>query len=199
MVKAIIFDVGGVYMEGSSVDFINRSYKILGINKTITSSNGIVFDENYNKGLISHQDCFRKFFSVPISDDQMSMIEQAWTTTWAPTEEMINLVKILKDKYILAILSNSDLLNSTKYKERGWYSYFNPLILSHELGIIKPDKQIYEIALAKLEIPANECIFIDDQEKVLVPAEELGMETIVFKNFNQLKRELSEKGIKCDV
>src|SRR5680860_1440987 len=112
MVKAIIFDVGGVYMEGSSVDFINRSYKILGINKTITSSNGIVFDENYNKGLISHQDCFRKFFSVPISDDHMSMIEQAWTTTWAPTEEMINLVKILKDKYCLLYTSDAadDLL-----------------------------------------------------------------------------------------
>ena len=132
MIKAILFDVGGVYMQGSSVDFINRSYKILGIDKSITDSNGIVFDENYNKGLISHQDCFRKFFKVPISEEQMRMIEEVWTTTWAPTAEMINLVKHLKENYVLAVLSNSDLLNSTKYFKKGWYSYFDHLILSHE-------------------------------------------------------------------
>jgi len=197
MIKAIIFDVGGVYMEGSSVDFINRSYKILGIEKTIASSNGVVFDENYNKGLISHEDCFRKFFNVPVSEDQMRKIEDVWTTTWAPTEEMLNLVKNLKKKYTLAILSNSDLLNSTKYTERGWYSYFNPIILSHELGIIKPDIRIYEVALAKLRIPSNQCVFIDDQEKVLIPARELGMETILFKSIDQLKEELIEKGVEC--
>ena len=197
MIKAIIFDVGGVYMEGSSVDFINRSYKILGIEKTIASSNGVVFDENYNKGLISHEDCFRKFFNVPVSEDQMRKIEDVWTTTWAPTEEMLNLVKNLKKKYTLAILSNSDLLNSTKYTERGWYSYFNPIILSHELGIIKPDIRIYEVALAKLGIPSNQCVFIDDQEKVLIPARELGMETILFKSIDQLKEELIEKGVEC--
>jgi len=197
MIKAIIFDVGGVYMEGSSVDFINRSYKILGIEKTIASSNGVVFDENYNKGLISHEDCFRKFFNVPVSEDQMRKIEDVWTTTWAPTEEMLTLVKSLKKKYTLAILSNSDLLNSTKYTERGWYSYFNPIILSHELGIIKPDIRIYEVALAKLRIPSNQCVFIDDQEKVLIPARELGMETILFKSIDQLKEELIEKGVEC--
>jgi len=197
MIKAIIFDVGGVYMEGSSVDFINRSYKILGIEKTIASSNGVVFDENYNKGLISHEDCFRKFFNVPVSEDQMRKIEDVWTTTWAPTEEMLTLVKSLKKKYTLAILSNSDLLNSTKYTERGWYSYFNPIILSHELGIIKPDIRIYEVALAKLGIPSNQCVFIDDQEKVLIPARELGMETILFKSIDQLKEELIEKGVEC--
>ena len=184
-------------MEGSSVDFINRSYKILWIEKTIESSNGVFFDENYNKGLISHEDFFRKFFNVPVSEDQMRKIEDVWTTTWAPTEEMLTLVKSLKKKYTLAILSNSDLLNSTKYTERGWYSYFNPIILSHELGIIKPDIRIYEVALAKLGIPSNQCVFIDDQEKVLIPARELGMETILFKSIDQLKEELIEKGVEC--
>lgn len=195
MIKAILFDVGGVYMEGSSVNFINRSYKILGIDKTISSSNGVIFDENYNKGLISHADCFRRVFNVPISEEQMKMIEAAWMTTWTPTEEMLDLVKHLKKDYILAILSNSDLLNSSKYTERGWYSYFNYLILSHELGLIKPDERIYKIALEKIGLPANQCLFIDDQEKVLIPARNLGFDTILFKSMDQLKTELRARGI----
>jgi HAD superfamily hydrolase (TIGR01509 family) len=197
MIKAIIFDVGGVYMEGSSVDFINRAYKVLGIVKIISSSDGVVFDKDFNKGAISHTDCFRKFFNVPISEKQMKKIEEIWKTTWAPTEEMLRLVKYLKKDYILAILSNSDLLNSSKYTEKGWYSYFNHLILSHELGIIKPDERIYEIALKKVGLPADQCLFIDDQEKVLVPARKLGMETILFKSFSQLKAELKVRGIEC--
>lgn len=197
MIKAILFDVGGVYMEGSSVDFINRSYKVLGIAKTIANSDGVVFDKDFNKGAISHADCFRKFFNVPISERQMKKIEEIWMTTWAPTEEMFRLVKYLKKDYILAILSNSDLLNSSKYTEKGWYSYFDHLILSHELGIIKPDERIYEIALKKVGLPADQCLFIDDQEKVLVPARKLGMETILFKSISQLKAEFKTRGIEC--
>ncbi len=196
MIKAIIFDVGGVYMEGSSVDFINRAYEVLGIDKVITSSDGVVFDEDYNKGLISYQDCFRKFFNVPIFEEQMEKIAEIWQTTWAPTAEMLELIKHLKENYTLAILSNSDLLNSSKYFRVGWYSYFNHLILSHELGILKPDERIYKITLDKLGLGGDECIFVDDQEKVLIPARKLGMETILFKSVGQLKEELKARGIK---
>lgn len=194
-IKAIIFDVGGTYMEGSATDFINRSYKILGIDKKILNSNGVIFDENYNKGAISHTECFQNFFNVPISEEQMEKIEEAWKTTWAPTDEMLKLIKLLKRNYILAILSNSDLLNSTKYAKVGWYSYFDHLILSHEIGVLKPDKKIYEITLQKLGLPANECLFVDDQEKVLAPAKELGMDTILFQSLKQLKEELKIRNI----
>jgi putative hydrolase of the HAD superfamily len=195
MIKAIIFDVGGTYMTGSVVDFINRSYQILGINKTITNSDGVVFDKDYNKGLISYQDCFKKFFGVAISEEKMSLIKEVWMSTWTPTEEMLNLINKLKQNYRLAILSNSDLLNSTKYASLGWYSSFDPLILSHELHILKPDRKIYEITLNKLNLPGNECLFIDDQEKALAPAHELEMDTILYKSITQLKDELRARGI----
>jgi len=197
MIKAIIFDVGGVYMQGSCLEFINRSYKILGIDKVVSSSDGVIFDSDYNKGIIGHRDCFRKFFNVEITEDQMKMIEEAWTTTWAPTEEMLELVKSLKKDYTLAILSNSDLLNSTKYTKQGWYSHFDHLVLSHEIGIIKPDRRIYEIMLEKLKLSGGECVFIDDQERVLAPARELGMEIILFKSINQLKSELRKREVEC--
>ena len=195
MTQAIIFDVGGVYMSGSFVDFVSRSYTVLDIDQVFTASDEITFDANLNTGKISHDECFRKYFGVSISEDQMEQIKEIWMTTWAPTQNMIDLVRKLKNTYTLAILSNSDLLNSTKYSRKGWYSYFDHLILSHEVGILKPDPMIYEMTLERIGLPARECLFIDDQAKVLVPARDIGMETIHFQSLEQLKRELIAKNI----
>lgn len=196
MIKAIIFDVGGTYMTGSMIDFVNHSYKILGINKTFTATEEIIFDEKFNKGLIDYKTCFANYFKVPITNQQMEKIKKIWTTTWVPSREMIELVKSLQNNYTLAILSNSDPLNSKKYAKKGWYDYFDYLILSHEVGILKPNQKIYQITLKKLNLPANQCLFIDDQKKVLIPAKKIGMRTILFKSLPQLKKELNSMNIK---
>lgn len=197
MIKAIIFDVGKCYLQGSFIDFVNRSYKVLGINKTFTSDQEIVFDSNLNRGIVSVEECFTKYFQVPISNEKMEEIKKIWTSTWVATDEMLHIVKKLKKEgYILAILSNSDLLNSQNYTKKGWYSYFDFLILSHEIGIIKPERKIYELTLKKLNLPAKECIFIDDQKKLLIPAKEMGMKTIHFTSAENLKKELIDNNIK---
>lgn len=74
----------------------------------------------------------------------------------------------------------------------GWYDPFDVLILSHELGVIKPDPMIYEIALQKVGDRAERCIFIDDVEGNLPPASKLGMKTIHHKDFNSTINELEK-------
>ncbi len=195
MIKAIIFDVGGTYLEGSFVNFVNKAYKVFGINDSFNVDREVCFDSDFNKGITTGEECFRKFFSVPISDEQMKEIKDIWTTTWVATDEMLELVENLKKSYKLAILSNADLLNAKKFSDNGWYSYFDHLILSHEVGIIKPDKRIYKIALDKINMNAENCLFIDDQENALKPAREMGMKTILFKSTEQLKKEFDKIGV----
>ncbi|MBU0461708.1 MAG: HAD family phosphatase [Nanoarchaeota archaeon] len=198
VVKAVIFDVGGVYLQGSFIDFVNRSYAVLGIEGTFHADKEVVFDSDYNRGRITAEECFRKYFGVPISVEQMKLIMDLWTTTWKLTDEMRALVERLKPNYRLAILSNSDLINSRGYRERGWYSPFEVSVLSHEEGILKPERRIYEITLERLALPAKECVIIDDQEAALVPARELGMRTIQYRSTGQLERELIELEMEVD-
>lgn len=195
MIKAIIFDVGGTYMKGSFIDFVNKSYKILGIPGKFNTKKEVYFDKELNRGRIPVEKCFKDFFKTPISEEQMKDIKKIWTTTWTPTPEMEELIEKLGEDYKLAILSNSDKANSDKFRERGWYSCFNPVILSHEEGVIKPEKEIYEITLERLGLQPEECVFIDDQESVLEPARKMGMKTIHFENIQQLKKELRQLGI----
>ncbi len=195
MIKTIIFDVGGVYMKGSFVDFVNKSRKILGINENFHTDKQVTFDKKFNEGKVSAETCFKKYFGVPISDAQMKKIIKIWTTTWKPTQQMKNLVVKLKKNYQLAILSNSDLLNSPNYYQKGWYQYFDPVILSHELGVLKPNPKIYKTLLGKITSKASECLFIDDQIDCLKSAQKLGINTILFKSLSQLKSDLKKFNI----
>ncbi len=196
MIKVIIFDFGGVYLSDSFIDFVNKAHKVLGVNKNFFSDKEVIFDVEFNKGEITIEECLKKYFKCKINKEQMKKIINLWTKNWKPSKEMKELVIKLEENYRLAVLSNSDALNSLNYTKRGWYKYFNVLILSHELGIVKPQKEIYEIAVKKLKVEPEECLFIDDQRDCLKPARKMGMATILFKSVSQLKKELQERNIK---
>ena len=199
MIKGIIFDVGGVYMQGSIIDFMNKSYKVLGINKVFTTDSLVVFDDDFNRGVISADECFRKVFEVSIDEKQMKQLLGIWTTTWKPEERMINLLNNLQKKYVTAVLSNSDAVNSPLYQKRGWHDPFDYLVLSHEEHINKPDPEIYDITLKRIGLPGSECVFIDDcTENLDVASEKFGMKTILYQNFEQMVRNLKSLGVRMD-
>jgi len=53
-------------------------------------------------------------------------------------------------------------------------------VISGDVGVRKPDSRIYDILLARLEVPAENCTFIDDMSIRLKAAEQRGMNTVLF-------------------
>ena len=198
MIEAIIFDVGGVYLQGNFYDFINKSYEVLGmLKRKHTDGQKVVFDQDFNVGKTTAKECFEKMFGTTLSDDLMQKISRFWTSTWTLQPDMEDLVRRLKEhNYTLAILSNSDPVNSPNYEKKGWYAPFKHVVLSHKEGILKPDKRIYEILLEKLQISAKNCVMIDDQQACLTPAAELGMQVILYESVPQLEKELNKLSVK---
>jgi len=196
-IKVIIFDVGGVLLKGSFIGFINEAYKILGLNKKFEAKEEIVFDAEYNKGNILVEECFKSFFGESVlRGNNMQKILNLWQQTWKPNRNVYKLVQNLKiNNYFLAILSNSDKINSENYKKKGWYDLFDEVILSHELGVIKPGIKIYKILLRRINFLPRECVFIDDQKKCLETAKKMGMNTILFESSEQLEKELEKLNI----
>ena len=68
--------------------------------------------------------------------------------------------------------------NSWRRSDYGHLIEFDVIVLSQEIGIRKPDERIYTIALERLGLPAERCVFVDDLGGNLKPAEALGMTTI---------------------
>lgn len=108
-------------------------------------------------------------------------------------KKVIQLAKWLKEKkYKVGILSNTNEIDANVHKKRGDYDLFSPVILSHEVGYRKPEKRIYQIALKKLKVKPNECIFIDNNKDKSSTAKKLGIKTILFKSASQLERNISK-------
>jgi epoxide hydrolase-like predicted phosphatase len=57
---------------------------------------------------------------------------------------------------------------------------FDVVVISDEVGLRKPEPEIYELTAAKLGVRPEECVFVDDTKRNLVTAEELGMATVHF-------------------
>ena len=60
---------------------------------------------------------------------------------------------------------------------------------------MKPDPQIYQIALKRAKARAGECVFIDDLEENIEVAAKMGIHTILFKPQTDLEAELRSLGI----
>jgi putative hydrolase of the HAD superfamily len=53
-----------------------------------------------------------------------------------------------------------------------------PVVISHQVGLRKPDPQIFALAADRIAVPPSECVFVDDVERYLPPARALGMAVI---------------------
>jgi epoxide hydrolase-like predicted phosphatase len=92
----------------------------------------------------------------------------------------------LRPRYQTAILSNSFV--GAREKEQALYGFEDMcdlIIYSHEVGLQKPDRRIYELTWTRLGVQPAEMIFLDDVEAAVAAAHELGIHAIRFQNTAQ--------------
>jgi len=97
---------------------------------------------------------------------------------------------------LMATLNNeSAALNEYRINEFSLREIFSVFLSSAWVGMKKPDKDIYELALRVTMRPPGECVFIDDRELNLQCAGMEGMHTIHHQDAGQLRASLAELGI----
>lgn len=104
--------------------------------------------------------------------------------------KILKVVNKLKEKYRLVIVSNTNELFASLKKEKELYDVFDLAILSYKIKSLRPKLKAYEEVLRKFNITGKECIYIDSKPNMLLPANNLGMKTILFKNEKQLSNKL---------
>ena len=81
-------------------------------------------------------------------------------------------------------------------KRYSFLSWFDDIVVSGEIGIVKPDKKIYEYAVERFKLNTPEtAVFIDDRLENLEAAAEFGIKGIHYKNPQQLENDLKNLGI----
>jgi putative hydrolase of the HAD superfamily len=102
-------------------------------------------------------------------------------------------------RWLMAALNNESAeINEYRIRTFQLRSYFEAFFSSCYLGVRKPGRTIYDLALRITQSAPRECILIDDRELNLECARELGMNTIQFLNVAQLREDLARYGITAD-
>ncbi len=194
MIRAVIFDVGGVITK----EF--PGFKILagklGIDYNLIVK---VWNENEIK-IHEHKMPIENFLNIvkekaKITTDIVAAWEKIYFETMNVDVDVLRIIKKLKDKYKLIIISNAAEFHARQIRRKGVYSHFDNVFLSYAVGIAKPQKGIFAHALKELQLTADECVFIDNDEKNIAAANALGFKTINFKNAEQLTGELKKLGV----
>lgn len=109
-------------------------------------------------------------------------------------QQLLDFIALLRVKYKTAMLTN--IANSGSLSRRfsndELSKYFDVVVVSGDIGFAKPEAQAYAITAQRLGVPLNECVMIDDLESYCLGAQGVGMKTIQYQSFNQLKHDLSQ-------
>jgi 2-haloacid dehalogenase len=133
--------------------------------------------------------------------EQRALIEayhQRWDEMLAgPIAGTVSILAELKEVgHELHALTNWSVEKFPIARERyDFLTWFESILVSGEVGLIKPDPRIFQLLLEGIGREARACIYIDDNPKNVAAAESLGLEAIHFLSPEQLRDELIGRGL----
>lgn len=196
MITAIIFDWGGIFTSKKTLqEFCEMYCKKYHLDFAIFNAKRVELWEAAAVGKIDSSLFYSELSELAgISEEQFKQDVEEFSGFYP---EVLDFVKErLKGKHKLGMITNQiEAWFETHIEHKKLNDIFDVIITSYESRSAKPDKKIFQDALQKLQATPAECIFIDDREKNILAASELGMHTILYDNLAQLKQELKKIGI----
>ncbi len=117
----------------------------------------------------------------------------AWNGHFTVNEEMAALTEFLVDRFRLVLLSNTHDQHFTYLRGKlPVLERFHARVLSCEAGLLKPDKRIYQEALARAGTLPWKTVFFDDVAEYAKAATQVGMHGRVFTSAAALSEDLSK-------
>ncbi|UZR93836.1 HAD family hydrolase [Chondrinema litorale] len=192
-VKNIIFDLGGVLMDWNPEYLFNSLFE--------DKNKMQWFLENVcNSEWNVQQDAGRSFAEAvnilidkhPEYEKEIKAYDEQWETTIKGTfPEAVDALEKLaaSGKYRIFALTNWSAekfpLVRNKY---AFYDLFEDILVSGEEKLIKPDPEIFKLAISRFEIEPTESLFIDDNLKNIEAAQKMGFQVIHYKGTEDLNK-----------
>ncbi len=201
MIKNYIFDFGNVLAEFNPDKLTAPFVKDTDTRKMLSK---IVFDRLYwdklDDGSMTDEEVrigIRSRVPKEYSDLACTVYDH-WVKSLTPVEGMPQLISdIKKTNRKLYLLSNISIGFANSYREVPWIkellSSFDGLVFSGPIGLVKPDKNIFEHLLKQFDLKAEECLFIDDAPRNLEGAKQVGIQGCLFDGDSQKLRKYLER------
>lgn len=194
--EAIIFDLGGVVLNLNPQKTIDAFVLAAGLSpeKVAKAGNNELF-KNFEKGVIdthSFRSELNRLLGTQLQDEEIDM---AWNAMLLdlPLDRLL-LLSGLRPRYKTFVLSNTNEIHINAFddivqKVTGGESiqkYFDNVYYSHQVGMRKPDTEIFEMVLKRNSLHPSKTLFIDDTLEHIESANRLGLHTWHLTNQDEL-------------
>jgi epoxide hydrolase-like predicted phosphatase len=182
-IQAIIFDVGNVIVrEGVPTRRLEWEQRLgLAPGELTRLVNASEPAAHAASGEVSERQVWQTIGAqLGLADSQIGELQRDFWACEQLDTTLVAFIQNLRPRYKIAILSNawSDarFFHNTKYQMNTWV---DTAVYSAEVKLLKPDPRIYQLVLDQLNLPASECVFVDDKPANIQAAQALGMMTVL--------------------
>ena len=192
MSKVIIFDWGGVVeshennlrdLKEAKIRMIKKLNSNLSDEEILagwtdkTSTGILIGATNDSENIKDWVNLVQYNMGISISYDEFKRLYEEELSSVKYYKEVVDYAHSLKNRCKIAVLSNLMPFDKKRIDNQYDLDEFDYVYLSFEIGLKKPDKQIYEYVLNDLKIDANDILFIDDDTDNISMAKECGWNT----------------------
>ena len=197
-IENIIFDIGGVILH---VDFMPavRAFAVeSGLDPDRVIAEIFQSDElhEYDRGRISADEFFRRLrVRLKVRMDEARM-RHFWDNIFQENEDVTRLIRDWHGKRKMFLISNTCESHVEQFeKQFDLFKLFHDRVYSCRVGLLKPQVEIYELALKQFGVEASKTLFIDDKPENIEGARKSGLNAHHFTEHGRLLAEIKKLGL----
>lgn len=185
MIKAIFFDCFGVFYVDPFKNFIQSAPQ-----EIQPELNDIMLQDDLGK--VSQKEIVQRYAKLT-NRSENEVYDLLYKSEMVLNVRLMDYAQKLRPKYKLGMISNLRPQALDNYFTRDQQrQLFDSIIVSGDVGFIKPDPRIYEVACQKLDVAPTEAVMIDDRQENCDGAARVGMKTILYNDIASCEKQLNE-------
>jgi putative hydrolase of the HAD superfamily len=192
----VLFDLGGVLIEVGGVRAMGDLAGIADDREVWRRWLTCPWVREFERGRCSVKefaDGFVADWELAIGAEEFAEAFRLWTR--GPFDGAHELLESTHQYVRTACLSNSNAIQWPEYVRSGITDHLDLLFLSHELDLIKPDREIFDHVLGATGSPADRLLFLDDNELNVVAARAAGITAVEVRGVDEARTALLRFGI----
>ncbi|MEI8656401.1 HAD family hydrolase [Vibrio sp. Hal054] len=198
-IKNVVFDIGNVVVRWSPLEIIRLTF---GDNNAVEEKAKSIFQSEtwlrLNKGQITENDAKAQYKeALGLTELECERLFYYVKQTQILIHGSVDLIKRCKSAglNVLALTDNVHEIVSHLKNTYTFWELFDGAIVSADVGLLKPQPEIYQTLLSQYELKASQTVFIDDMPYNVKGAESVGIAAIQFENVSQCEQALRSLGV----